>query len=184
MKALSPVTFYDQVLDETLIKQYINGDNDALTEIFIRHSSRMKSIAYRITRNPQDADDVVQNSLISIMKNAHKFRGDSKLTTWIYRIVSNAAIDKIRSTKNQKSIDFINDFSNSTNEILQKDLSIDLINALKTLPKNQQSVIYLIDIEGFSISDAAKKLRCAPGTIKSRCHRAHLKLAKQLRIQN
>ena len=111
MKALSPISFYDQVLDETLIKQYINGDNDALTEIFIRHSSRMKSIAYRITRNPQDADDVVQNSLISIMKNAHKFRGDAKLTTWIYRIVSNAAIDKIRSTKNQKSIDFINDFS-------------------------------------------------------------------------
>jgi RNA polymerase sigma-70 factor (ECF subfamily) len=144
----------------------------------------MKSVAYRITKNDQDAEDVVQNSMISIMKNAHKFRGESAVTTWIYKIVSNAAIDKLRALKSVQSLENINELIVNNQEINNKDFSLDLMNALNSLPINQREVIFLIDFEGFSIKDAAKKLKCAPGTIKSRCHRAHEKLAKQLRLQN
>jgi RNA polymerase sigma-70 factor (ECF subfamily) len=144
----------------------------------------MKRVAYRITKNDQDAEDVVQNSMISIMKSAHKFRGESAVTTWIYKIASNAAIDKLRALKSVQSLENINELIVNESQINQKDFSLDLLNALNSLPLNQREVVFLIDFEGFSIKDAAKKLKCAPGTIKSRCHRAHEKLAKQLRLQN
>ncbi|MFM9131061.1 MAG: sigma-70 family RNA polymerase sigma factor [Actinomycetes bacterium] len=152
--------------------------------MFLRHKSKMKSVAYRITKNDQDAEDVVQNSMISIMKSAHKFRGESAVTTWIYKIVSNAAIDKLRALKSVQSFENLNEFIVNESQISQKDFSLDLLNALNSLPLNQREVVFLIDFEGFTIKDAAKKLKCAPGTIKSRCHRAHEKLAKQLRLQN
>ncbi|MFM1825910.1 MAG: polymerase sigma factor SigM [Actinomycetota bacterium] len=184
MNTLLSIKSYKDLSDKSLLDLYINGEKDALSEIFLRHKSKMKSVAYRITKNDQDAEDVVQNSMISIMKNAHKFRGESAVTTWIYKIVSNAAIDKLRALKSVQSLENINELIVNNQEINNKDFSLDLMNALNSLPINQREVIFLIDFEGFSIKDAAKKLKCAPGTIKSRCHRAHEKLAKQLRLQN
>ena len=184
MNTLLSIKSYRDLSDKSLLDLYINGEKDALSEIFLRHKSKMKSVAYRITKNDQDAEDVVQNSMISIMKSAHKFRGESAVTTWIYKIVSNAAIDKLRSIKSVQSLENINELMVNESQINQKDFSLDLLNALNSLPINQKEVVFLIDFEGFSIKDAAKKLKCAPGTIKSRCHRAHEKLAKQLRLQN
>jgi RNA polymerase sigma-70 factor (ECF subfamily) len=184
VSTLLSINNYRDLSDKSLLDLYINGEKDALSEIFLRHKSKMKSVAYRITKNDQDAEDVVQNSMISIMKSAHKFRGESAITTWIYKIVSNAAIDKLRSIKSVQSLENINELIVNESQITQKDFSLDLLNALNILPINQKEVVFLIDFEGFSIKDAAKKLKCAPGTIKSRCHRAHEKLAKQLRLQN
>jgi RNA polymerase sigma-70 factor (ECF subfamily) len=174
---------YCELDDKTLLNLYVKGEKDALSEIFLRHKSKMKSVAFRITKNDEDAEDVIQNSIISIMKNAHKFRGESAVTTWIYKIVTNASIDKLRALKSVQSLENLNEFIINNNETNQKDISLDLMNALNTLPLNQREVVFLIDFEGFTIKDAAKKLKCAPGTIKSRCHRAHEKLAKQLQSQ-
>jgi RNA polymerase sigma-70 factor (ECF subfamily) len=184
VSTLLSIKSYSDLSDKSLLDLYINGEKDALSEIFLRHKSKMKSVAYRITKNDQDAEDVVQNSMISIMKSAHKFRGESAVTTWIYKIVSNAAIDKLRALKSVQSLENLNELIVNESQISQKDFSLDLLNALNSLPLNQREVVFLIDFEGFSIKDAAKKLKCAPGTIKSRCHRAHEKLAKQLRLQN
>ncbi len=184
MSTLLSIKNYRDLSDKSLLDLYVKGEKDALSEIFLRHKSKMKSVAYRITKNDQDAEDIVQNSMISIMKNAHKFRGESAVTTWIYKIVSNAAIDKLRALKSLQSLENINELIINNQEINNKDFSLDLMNALNSLPINQREVVFLIDFEGFSIKDAAKKLKCAPGTIKSRCHRAHEKLAKQLRLQN
>ena len=184
MSVLLSPSRYKDFDDKYLLKLFINGEKDALSEIFIRHKSKMKIVAFRITKNDQDAEDVVQNSMISIMKSAHKFRGESAVTTWIYKIVSNAAIDKLRSLKSLQNLENLNELIVNETEINDKDFSLDLLNALNSLPLNQREVVFLIDFEGFSIKDAAKKLKCAPGTIKSRCHRAHEKLAKQLRLQN
>ena len=80
-------TNYKEFNDKSLLDLFITGEKEALSELFLRHKSKMKSVAFRITKNDQDAEDVVQNSMISIMKNAHKFRGESAVTTWIYKIV-------------------------------------------------------------------------------------------------
>ena len=184
MTALSPIRSLIEVEDKELLKLYIDGEIEALSELFKRHNSKMKTIAYRITKNNADAEDVVQNALISVMRAAHKFRGDSAVSTWLFRIVTNAAIDKLRALKAHPVYELPFDLPLTTSEINVKDLSLDLVKALKSLPENQRNVVLLIDLAGWSIADVAQKLNCAPGTVKSRCHRAHLKLAQELQLHN
>ena len=88
---------YLDLNDKELLDLFITGESDALAELFKRHNSKMRAVAYRVTKNNADAEDVVQNALISVMRAAHKFRGESAVTTWLFRIVTNAAIDKIRA---------------------------------------------------------------------------------------
>ena len=125
-----------------------------------------------------------KNALISVMRAAHKFRGDSAVSTWLFRIVTNAAIDKLRAIKAHPVYELPFDLPLTTSEINVKDLSLDLVKALKSLPENQRNVVLLIDLAGWTIADVAQKLNCAPGTVKSRCHRAHLKLAQELQLHN
>lgn len=175
---------YSEVLDLELITLYVASDQDALSELFLRHNSRMKSVALRVTRNLADAEDVVQNSMISVMRSAHKFRGDSAVSTWLFRIVTNAAIDKIRFNKSHRVYELPTEIALIPNKPVDSELSNNLLLALNSLPVNQRDVVILIDVQGWSISDTAQKLHCAPGTVKSRCHRAHARLAKELRLQN
>ena len=184
MNALSPAQNLIGVEDKELLKLYINGEIEALSELFKRHNSKMKTIAYRITKNSADAEDVVQNALISVMRSAHKFRGDAAVSTWLFRIVTNAAIDKLRSIKAHPLYELPNELPLLTSEINVKDLSLDLVQALKSLPENQRNVVLLIDVAGWTIADVAQKLKCAPGTVKSRCHRAHAKLAQELHLHH
>jgi RNA polymerase sigma-70 factor (ECF subfamily) len=184
MTALSPARIFTEVEDKELLKLFIDGEIEALAELFKRHNSKMKTIAYRITKNNADAEDVVQNALISVMRSAHKFRGEAAVSTWLFRIVSNAAIDKLRSIKTHPLYELPTDLPLSTSEISVKDLSLDLVQALKTLPENQRNVVLLIDVAGWTIADVAQKLKCAPGTVKSRCHRAHAKLAQELHLHH
>ena len=184
MTALSPIRSLIEVEDKELLKLYIDGEIEALSELFKRHNSKMKTIAYRITKNNADAEDVVQNALISVMRAAHKFRGESAVSTWLFRIVTNAAIDKLRSIKAHPLYELPTDLPLLTSEINVKDLSLDLVQALKSLPENQRNVVLLIDVAGWTVADVAQKLKCAPGTVKSRCHRAHAKLAQELHLHH
>jgi len=173
---------YLEIVDKELLNLFILGEEDALAELFKRHQSKMRAVAYRVTKNIADAEDVVQNALISVMRSANKFRGDSAVTTWLYRIVTNAAIDKVRSLKAHPAFELPLELPMVSNDIDIKDLSIDLIKALKSLPEKQRNVVILIDLGGWTIADVAAKLNYAPGTVKSRCHRAHLKLAEELTV--
>jgi RNA polymerase sigma-70 factor, ECF subfamily len=184
MTALSQVQGLIDIEDKELLKLYIDGEIEALSELFKRHNSKMKTIAYRITKNNADAEDVVQNALISVMRAAHKFRGEAAVSTWLFRIVTNAAIDKLRSIKAHPLYELPTDLPLLTSEISVKDLSLDLVQALKSLPENQRNVVLLIDVAGWTIADVAQKLKCAPGTVKSRCHRAHAKLAQELHLHH
>jgi RNA polymerase sigma-70 factor (ECF subfamily) len=118
------------------------------------------------------------------MRAAHKFRGEAAVSTWLFRIVTNAAIDKLRSIKAHPLFELPADLPLLTSEINVKDLSLDLVQALKSLPENQRNVVLLIDVAGWTIADVAQKLKCAPGTVKSRCHRAHAKLAQELHLHH
>jgi RNA polymerase sigma-70 factor (ECF subfamily) len=184
MTALSPDQNIIEIDDKSLLDLYVSGEIEALAELFKRHNAKMKSIAYRVTKNEADAEDVVQNALISVMRSANKFRGESAVSTWLFRIVTNAAIDKLRSSKAHPVYELPIDIPLKNSEMSVKDLSIDLLNALKSLPVNQRNVVLLIDLAGWTIADVAQKLKCAPGTVKSRCHRAHLKLAQELQLHN
>ena len=77
MTLLSPIQNYLEVDDKELLNLYVHGELDALAELFKRHNSKMRAVAFRITKNNADAEDTVQNALISVMRSAHNFRGEA-----------------------------------------------------------------------------------------------------------
>ena len=82
--------------DAELLRRHIAGDPEAFGTLFSRHSSRLWAVALRTVGDPEDAADALQEAMISAFRRAGDFRGDSAVSTWLHRIVVNAALDRLR----------------------------------------------------------------------------------------
>src|SRR4029079_7772918 len=85
--------------DAGLVAAHLAGDPDAFAELFTRHRERLWAVALRTTGDREDAADALQDALISALRRADSFRGDSAVTTWLPRIVVNASLDRLRRRK-------------------------------------------------------------------------------------
>jgi len=174
--------------DAELLAAHIAGDRDAFTELVGRHRDRLWNVALRTTRDPEEAADALQEALISAYQRAAQFRGESAVTTWLHRIVVNASLDRLRRRAARPSQPLPDDLDSLPGaaiadpadpmERLETQLAVSA--ALALLPDDQREAIILVDIEGWSVEEAARVLDCPTGTIKSRCSRGRAKLAKQL----
>src|ERR1700753_1161045 len=84
--------------DATLLRRHAEGDPDAFGMLFTRHRERLWAVALRVPCDPDDAADALQDAMVSAFRRAADFRGDSAVTTWLHRIVANAALDRLRRT--------------------------------------------------------------------------------------
>src|SRR6516162_3979119 len=82
--------------DHELLRRHVAGDSEAFGELFRRHRDRLWAVALRTVCDPEDAADALQEAMISAFRRAGDFRGDSAVTTWLHRIVVNAAVDRLR----------------------------------------------------------------------------------------
>lgn len=171
--------------DEELLRRHVAGDHDAFGELFQRHRDRLWAVAIRTLGDPEEAADALQDAMIAAFRRADSFRGDSAVTTWLHRIVVNAALDRMRrraarpaaSGQDEPTLDALavgggplSDPSGTT------DTSIDVRAALSTLVPDQRAALVLVDMLGYSIADAAEVLGVSEGTVKSRAARGRAKL--------
>ena len=84
------------VSDDELLRRHVAGDAEAFGTLFARHKDRLWAVALRTVCDPEDAADALQEAMISAFRRAADFRGDSAVTTWLHRIVVNAAVDRLR----------------------------------------------------------------------------------------
>lgn len=178
--------------DAELLAAHCAGDGDAFAEIVRRHRDRLWAVALRTTGNPEEASDALQDALISAYRRADSFRGDSAVTTWLHRIVVNASLDRLRRRsvrtwvplpeEGQSPAALVDDSrladpraAAETSETVREVRA-----ALDTLPPDQRAAIVLVDLEGWSVEEAARALDCPTGTVKSRCFRGRAKLAERL----
>src|SRR5580698_7771743 len=82
--------------DAELLRRHVAGDDQAFGELFRRHRDRLWAVALRTASDPEDAADALQDAMISAFRRAADFRGESAVTTWMHRIVVNAAVDRLR----------------------------------------------------------------------------------------
>jgi RNA polymerase sigma-70 factor (ECF subfamily) len=178
----------DQRDDRALLAAHVDGDADAFTEIVRRHRDRLWAVALRTTGDPEDAADALQEALISAFRRAGSFRGDAQVTTWMHRIVVNACLDRMRRRRthateplpeDEDRLREVGDVEGS-DPAEQSERRADVMAALATLPDEQRAALVLIDMEGYSVEEAAQILDCAPGTVKSRCSRGRARLAPLL----
>ena len=170
--------------DEALARLAANGNAAAFDEIYSRHRSFVYSIALRMTGNAADAEDLTQESFISVLRRVASFRGDASFTTWLYRIVINQVKMHFRYRRSRPEI------QTSDGEVLEPQLAMahrtdpgeQLIDglaiekAMLTLPPGYRTAFILHDIEGYKHGEAARLSGHAVGTSKSQLHKARANL--------
>ncbi len=172
----------DQTLgDADLLARHVGGDPDAFGEIVTRHRDRLWAVALRTLGNPDDASDALQDALLSAYRGAAGFRGNSAVTTWLHRIVVNACLDLARRRSARPTQPLLTEPGVSAPDVItDRETALAVTDALRSLPTDQSAAVVLVDIEGFSVDEAAQILGVPTGTVKSRCARARARLAQRL----
>lgn len=176
------------------------GDSGALEELVRSHQARVYSFAMRMCRNVEDAKDILQETFLGMLRSIKEFRGESKFTTWLYRIASNACLKKRRrgvfepEPDQELSLDElmpragpdgrkpeIADWSqDAEGALLRGELSEQMEAALDRLPREYKIVLVLRDVEGFSAEETAEMLKLSVPAVKSRLHRARVFVRREL----
>ena len=181
---MSETSHEDARADDQLLRDHVAGDPSAFGELFRRHQDRLWAVALRTSRDPDEASDALQDAMISAFRRASTFQGNSKVSTWLHRIVVNACLDRMRSRRSRPTVPLPEqgdclapDPRDPINEHVAR---ITVHEALAELPQDQRAAVVLVDLEGWSVEAAAEALGCPPGTVKSRCHRGRARLAQVL----
>jgi RNA polymerase sigma-70 factor, ECF subfamily len=180
--------------DTYLIERARSGDSEALTELYKRHERRVYNLALRTLGNPWDAADVAQEAFIKAFRNLDSFKGDARFSTWLHRIVVNAAYDHLRRQRPEPMDgDIIEEVTGPSGsgavvgsgrdgiDPAIDGLSDPLRDALMSLNEGFRFAVVLCDLLGFPYDEAAEILGVQEGTIKSRIFRAREALATALR---
>jgi RNA polymerase sigma-70 factor, ECF subfamily len=171
--------------DRALLARHVAGDREAFSELFSRHRDRLWAVALRTIGDPEEAADALQDAAVSAFRAAAGFRSESAVGTWLYRIVVNACLDRIRRQAARPTVGYPDEQSptwqravrDSTDMAETRDLRIVLEEALATLPFEQRAAVVAVDVEGLSVQEAAEALGVPVGTVKSRCARGRARLA-------
>jgi len=184
--------------DGELLAALQRHDPTAAELLVARYGDRAYRLAVGITRSSRDAEEAVNDAFWSIVRKVETFRGDSKLTSWIYRIVANAAYLKIRRQARRRDeiplddvlpafdedgrhVGPMHDWSTSAEDpAVQMRLREALQASIDELPADYRAVFVLHDVEGMLVSEIASSLGITVAAAKTRAHRARLFLRKRL----
>jgi len=170
-----------------LLRQHAEGNTEAFGVLFTRHKDRLWAVALRVTCDPDDAADALQEAMISAFRRAADFRGESAVTTWLHRIVVNAALDLLRR-RSAHSVGWSGDPDDlpvaepwqATDSAAVTDSRLDVDAAIRTLAPPQRAALVLVDMLGYPVADVAAILGVSEGTVKSRCARGRARLLPYL----
>jgi RNA polymerase sigma-70 factor, ECF subfamily len=186
-----PPYFYDvEATDAELLRRHVAGDPEAFSRLFLRHRDRLWAVALRTASDPEDAADALQDAMISAFRRAADFRGESAVTTWMHRIVVNAAVDRLRRRPSRSfSVPGVEAGRDSRAadaprmmpySVESAELRLDVDAALRKLPYQQRTALVLVDMLGYSVADVSEMLGVSVGTVKSRCARGRARLLPHL----
>lgn len=167
--------------DAELLAAHAAGDRDAFAELFGRHRARLHRLARWGTPTAEDADDVLQEAMLSAHRGAAAFRHDAAVGSWLHRIVLNACRDRLRRNASRPTAPLPADDPAVPDRTAAVETSLMVGQALLRLPPEQRAAVVAVDMHGYSVADAAAMLDVAEGTVKSRCARARVRLAVLLR---
>ena len=183
-------------IETLLIDELREGDMAALAILVEKYKRLVYRVAVQITKNHEDANDVMQDTFLKVYESIHSFRKDAAFETWLYRIVVNHATNLVKRRERRRESPL-----SSTSEMeIHPDLrrSTDLANnphlnlerkerqrwvtqAVNSLPLKQRTVVILHEFEGLTHPEIASILNCSEGTVRSRLHYARHKLKDLLK---
>ena len=190
-----------EVLDDaTLVTRLRAGDEAAYEQMVRTYGGRLLAVARGLLRHEEDAQDCLQSAYISAFKGLPAFNGGCQLSTWLHRIVVNAALMKLRTRrrKPEESIEpllptYLDDghhtedfgeWASQADRLLEQKEARSMVRAaIGQLPESYRTVLILRDIEELSTEEVANQLACSANAVKVRLHRARQALGTVLRTQ-
>ncbi len=181
--------------DDASIRAVLSGQKDAYGALVVRHSHRLFRVAYRITGNEADADDVVQEAFLRGYRKLESFESRSDFGTWIYRIAVHCALDKIASRKTDESSQIADENDSEQHTVQLADMAAGPdrillsgeIGALQEMAMHgltpiERTAFVLRHLEGDSMDEIATALGIAPNSAKQAVYRAVHKLRRRLAV--
>ena len=180
--------------EAAVIQAVLDGDVNAYEALVKEYEKNVYNLALRMTGNSEDAADMAQEAFIKAYNSLTAFRGDSKFSVWLYRIVSNVCLDFLRSRSRKQTVSLstenddgeeveldIADETHSPEQLLDRSLTRDAVRrGLAALPPDHREILLLREIQGLSYEEIADVLGLEAGTVKSRIFRARKKLCSVL----
>ena len=166
--------------DAELLAAHVRGDRYAFEELFHRHHRQLYRLAKLTSRNPDDAADALQDAMLAAHRSAHRFRHDSTVSSWLYRIVVNACLDRLRRNRVHSCEELDEQAGPASDPTGRLVTALVVERALLGLPVEQRAAVVAVDMQGYTVAETALILGVAEGTVKSRCSRARAKLAGAL----
>ncbi len=184
----------DELSDQELINKFVNDNDDQAYELIVsKYMEKIYNLAYRITRDHYQSEDVLQEVYITLIKKLHTFRGESKFSSWLYRVTANASYMMLRAEKKYEHDlsleDYVpydskgtlmgrihhKDWSSRPDIVIYIKEALEILEkAVDELPEAYRVVFYLRDIEGLSNEEVSQVLEISVPAAKSRIHRARL----------
>jgi RNA polymerase sigma-70 factor (ECF subfamily) len=181
---------------EKLVSLIMDGDRQAVDLLFTSYIPQLRRTAAWMLPNSDDSEDALQDGLLLAYRNLDQFQGRAKFSTWLHRIVVNAALGKIRRQRSRPttSIDqeatnendsgiaelLVDPRPNPEEEYLTEERSRILARLLEDLPAISRMVIYLMDVDGVPGREAAQRPGISPSALKARHHRARQSILRKM----
>lgn len=191
--------------DQELIERIRSGDYSAFETLVSRYERKVYALALKLTGNQADAEEIAQDVFLTIYQKLDGFRGESLLSSWIYRVTANAAFMKLRDRRKRAKVDFDEgtaastaggddaamptvtatypqgDWSNTADVLMERgELGTKLSDAIAQLPEKFKLIFLLKDVQGLSNEEIADVVNMSVPAVKSRLHRARLFLREKL----
>ena len=166
------------VLDDLAIERAKGGDLDALERVYRAYEGLVYSLARRICRTEEDAEDVLQETFLEVCRSIRGFRGagPGSLTAWVKRIAASKALMRIRRQKYRDADELPEDGPAAAGRAPDVGLQLDLEAALARLPETSKAVVWMHDVEGYTHEDIAEMMGKTVSFSKSQLARAHARL--------
>jgi len=180
--------------EKQLVSSLKEGQEEAFRVLIRRYQGKLFGIAYGITLDREESQDIVQDVFLKVYRSIHKFRGESSLSTWLYRFTVNTCLNWQRRWKRRfrwhhrslerddagASSELRTDDHDSEKLYEQKELERRMWDNLKTLPEEARAVFVLKEVEGLSYDEIAETLNIKKGTVSSRLFYVRKKLREAL----
>jgi RNA polymerase sigma-70 factor, ECF subfamily len=176
--------------DRELVEKAVADDARAFQVLVERHQSFVYALAYRILSSGPDAEDIAQETFIRLWKNLKRYRPDVKLTTWLYKIVTNLCLDFLKSRHNKQArrMGKLEDHTagastvTADQSVLDEELRAAVEKMTNDLTPKQKTVFILRDIEDLTTEEICEILSMSSGTVKSNLYYARKKMGEMLSI--
>ena len=183
-------------LTEVVVDTYRNEERQAFDRLVERYHKQAYNIAYRMTGNHADAEDLTQEAFIRAFRFFGQYKRELPFDSWLYKIMSNVFVDTLRrrpkaqirsldapiTTEDGEATLEIPDHSAGPEEqVLSQEMDGRIQNALNAIPEDFRIAVIYADIEGLSYEEIAEAMRCSIGTVRSRLHRGRKMLRERLK---